>query len=317
MKVAVVLYNLGGPCCSIGIEPFLYHLFSDKAIINLPNPFRKWLAKLISSRRTPKANGIYAKLGGRSPILEQTYAQAKALEQALEGQSKSFSVFTYMRYSYPTVDDVIDQLELYKPDKIVLVSLYPQYSTTTTTSSETLWQQRVKERGMRAPTSYVSSYPQHPLFASAYAQLLKDTLQQCVHPNPVVLFSAHGIPLNRIKAGDPYEQHVHQSVQAILQAINIPDLEHRICYQSKVGPLRWLDPSTEHLIEQYAKDRRAIIVLPVAFVSEHSETLVELDIEYQELALAHGVAQYLRVQTVGVHPLYIQCLKELVLEALA
>ncbi|MCE2991716.1 MAG: ferrochelatase [Candidatus Jidaibacter sp.] len=312
MKTAVVLYNLGGPCCMQGVKPFLFNLFNDPAIISAPNPIRLMLAKFISWRRNPKASDIYRQIGGGSPILPETYAQAAALQKELGG---NYKVFTYMRYSYPLINDVLDEIELYNPKKIILLPLYPQYSTTTTESSIKEWQEETAKRGINIPTKNILSYEDHENFIQAYTNLLAKTYGQAEKVGkPVVLFSAHGIPLNRVTSGDPYEKHVNASVKSIVEKLGIKDLEYNVCYQSKVGPLKWLEPSTENLIHKYSAQGRVLIVLPISFVSEHSETLVELDIQYKELATSLGAKAYFRVPTVSVHPLYIDCLKSLVME---
>ncbi len=311
--IAVVMYNLGGPCCQQGVKPFLINLFKDPAIIALPNPFRTLLAHFIAYRRTPKASSIYAQMGGSSTILPETYNQAIALEKAL---GKGYKVFTYMRYTYPGIDDVLNDIKLYSPEKIVLVPLYPQYSTTTTESSINEWNAETKRFGISTKTSTILSYQSNRYFISAYAELLSEVYKEAAKiDKPVILFSAHGIPLSRVKNGDPYETHVNESVGAVVNEIGINNIEYELCYQSKVGLLEWLTPATDKLVEKYSKEGRVIIVVPISFVSEHSETLVELDIQYKELAITHGAKAYFRVPTVGTHPLYIKCLKELVINA--
>ena len=293
-------------------------MFNDKAIINLPNPFRYLLAKLISFTRNGKATKIYEQLGGGSPILPLTYDQASALERALTTEG-DYKVFTYMRYSYPGIDDVIAKVKAYNPEQIVLLPLYPQYSTTTSASSISQWHQEGEKHAIAAKTHSILSYEDNDDFAAAYADLLVIEYRRAAEhakdkeAEVILLFSAHGIPLNRIEAGDPYQLHVEKSVVAIMQKANLPKLEYKICYQSKVGPLKWLEPSAEVMVEKYAIEKRVLIVLPVAFVSEHSETLVELDIQYRELALEKGAKGYFRVPAVGTHPKFIDCLKGLVL----
>lgn len=309
MKTAVVIYNLGGPCCNTGIQPFLFNLFNDPAIISLPNPFRGWLAKFISSRRMEKATKIYNKIGGGSPILQETYDQASALQKELD-KAGDYKVFVYMRYSYPEIPDVVDAVNLYNPDRIITLPLYPQYSTTTTTSSIKQWDEYTGGN----KTVHIHSYETHPDFVNAYKELLLVEYEKVKDKNPVILFSAHGIPQNRVDKGDPYEKHVNASSNAIIEAAGLKSVEHVVCYQSKVGPLKWLTPATDKVIEQYAKDGRAIILLPVSFVSEHSETLVELDMDYKDMALELGAASYNRVSTVRTNKEYIKCLKDLVLK---
>lgn len=310
-KVAVVLCNLGGPCCNQAIEPFLYNLFYDPAIINLPNPFRKLLAKFISNKRKQEAYHIYNQIGGGSPILANTYKQAQALQNILEseGKSKTWRIFIYMRYSFPGINDVMTQLEHYNPDKVILLPLYPQYSTTTTKSSIKQFQENYK---LSAPLHIVESYPDQKDFIDSYRTLIQESFNNAtIQDPPIILFSAHGIPLNRIKKGDPYQKHVELTATKIMEKIDISYKEWLICYQSKVGPLKWLEPSTSDMITKYAKDGQPIMVVPLSFVSEHSETLVELDIYYQKLAKDLGAKQYIRVPTVSTDKQFINGLAKL------
>ncbi len=303
MKRAVILFNLGGACCPSGVKPFLFNLFSDPAIIGLPNPFRTWLASFISSRREHEARDIYNQIGGGSPILANTYAQAKALESELATLEGRTQVFLCMRYSYPRIDDTLAQLAEYKPDEVVFLSLYPQYSTTTVSSSVKEW----NELALDYPNArIIESYHDDELFIASYSDLLQNAIQGV--ENPIILFSAHGIPLNRIKRGDPYQIQIEESSRLIMEKLNAQDCEYQVCYQSKVGPLKWLEPSTEQLVRKYSAQNRNIVVLPISFVSEHSETLVELDIQYKQLAMECGAKSYIRVPTVSVHPLFIKCL---------
>lgn len=313
-KTAVIIYNLGGPCCTSNIKPFLFNLFYDPYIISLPNPFRYGLAKLISSSRESKASAIYAYMGGKSPILEQTYAQSAALEKALSVHGE-YKVFVYMRYTYPFIQDVFEQLELFKPDHVILLPLYPQYSTTTTESSINLWKDKSKKEGVNTKTSYIESYETHPSFIKSYSDLLKNIIPDAKKlAKPLVLFSAHGIPLIKVKKGDPYQKHVELSVNAVMQEIGDESLEYKVCYQSKVGPMEWLGPPTDTCIVEAAKAGRSIIIVPISFVSEHSETLVELDIQYKELAMENGAKGYFRVPACGIDASYIECLKQITLE---
>ena len=318
-KIAVVLYNLGGPCCGSQVQPFLFNLFYDRAIIALPNPFRYLLANLISSRRKEKAQGIYNQLGGGSPILAETYAQSVALENALSGhEDYQFETFVYMRYAYPFFEDVASNVQKFDPDEIILLPLYPQYSTTTTKSSIDLWKLHESDFGFDTKTKYVYSYETEPNFIKSYAELLRSQLKKAKElGKPIVFFSAHGIPLNRIQKGDPYQKHVEASVAHIIKHFEKDEFDYVICYQSKVGPLKWLTPATEQCILEAAQANRSIVVVPVSFVSEHSETLVELDIQYKDLALENGAKGYFRVPASGIEPSYIECLKQVVLKEIA
>ena len=314
MKVAIILFNLGGPDSLEAVEPFLRNLFSDPAILRVPSFVRGPLARFIARRRAPKAQGIYAQIGGSSPILGQTEAQARALEEALAndgGERHEFRGYVCMRYWHPMTPAVVKSVERFAPDRIVLLPLYPQYSTATTASSFDEWK---KLATFKVPTTEVVDYPLEPGFIAASVALLKEGLAQAGDGPTRVLFSAHGLPERVIKSGDPYQKQVEQTAAAVANAID--GLDWTVCYQSRVGPLKWIGPSTESEIERAAHDRKGIVLYPLSFVSEHSETLVELDIEYRELADEEGVPFYVRVPTVGTHPHFIAGLARLVRHAL-
>ena len=309
MKIAIILFNLGGPDSLDAVQPFLRNLFSDPAIITLPSWLRLPLARFIASRRTPKAMEIYAKIGGSSPILGQTEAQARALEDAL-GSEHEWRGYVCMRYWHPMTEAVVRSVKRFAPDRIVLLPLYPQFSTTTTGSSFTAWKAAAD---FMAPTAEVESYPTEPGFIRASVELIKEGLGKTSGATRV-LFSAHGLPEKIIKAGDPYQTQVEQTAAAIGEHLGTVDWS--VCYQSRVGPLRWIGPSTESEIRRAAADKVGVVLYPISFVSEHSETLVELDIDYRHLARDAGVPTYIRVPTVGTHPLFIHGLANLVRAAL-
>lgn len=310
MKKAVILFNLGGPESPETVRPFLYNLFSDKAILNLPQPFRQGLAWLISKRRTPEAQAIYARLGGRSPILPHTEAQASAL-QALLGET--YKVWTVMRYWHPRASQVVQEVKAWAPDHVVLLPLYPQFSTTTTASSLEEWHQAAAHADLTAPTRTICCYPHEEGFIKAYGSLLKEALQKAPEHVPLrVLLSAHGIPASLVKKGDPYEAQVNETATALRRYLQNPKLELRVCYQSKVGPLKWLGPAIGDEVLRAGKEGVGLIVLPVAFVSDHSETLVELDHQYREVALKAGVPYYDRVPAVQTHPAFLEGLRHMI-----
>jgi ferrochelatase len=318
MRVAVVLFNLGGPASLEAVEPFLFNLFNDPAIIRVPQPFRWLLAKLISKRRTPQAREIYAKMGGSSPILGQTYNQASELRAALAGSGFTCETFVAMRYTAPRASDVAEQVRRFRPNKIVLLPLYPQFSTTTSRSSLREWARLARAAKIDAPASTVCCYPTNAGFIAAQAELIKETLTKL--PANVrfrLLLSAHGLPERVVAAGDPYQAHVEQTAKALVTALERPDLDWRVSYQSRVGPLKWIGPATDDEIKRAGAEGLALVVAPIAFVSEHSETLVELDIEYAHLAAESGVQHYLRAPAVGTHPAFIKGLAKLVREALS
>jgi len=302
MKVAIVLFNLGGPDSPEAVQPFLKNLFSDPAIISLPSFLRLPLASFISSRRAPKAKRIYDQIGGSSPILGQTEAQARALEESL-GTEHEWRGYVCMRYWHPMTEAVVRSVKRFAPDRIVLLPLYPQFSTTTTDSSVKAWKAAAAAAKLTVPTQTVCCYPDEPGFIAASVDLVKQGLAEAGARPTRVLFSAHGLPEKVIKAGDPYQTQVERTAKAIADAIG--GLDWSVCYQSRVGPLKWIGPPTEAEIRRAGQDGKAIVLYPLAFVSEHSETLVELDIDYRRLAGDCGVPAYIRVPAVGTHPSFI------------
>ncbi len=308
-KTAVVLFNLGGPDKPEAIRPFLANLFNDPAIIGLPWPLRPLLASVISQRRDKEAREIYAKIGGKSPLLEETWDQARALQQRLDEETR---VFVAMRYWHPMAEETVVQVKDYGPDRIVLLPLYPQYSTTTTASSLKAWRRAAAAVGLDRPTRAVCCYPSEPGLIAAHVHLIEKALDEA-GSNPVrVLFSAHGLPEKVVKAGDPYQWQVEHTAAAIVSALGRPELDWVVCYQSRVGPLTWIGPATEDEVKRAGKDSIGIVLVPIAFVSEHSETLVELDMEYAQLARKHGVKTYLRVPALQTEPAFIDGLARLV-----
>jgi ferrochelatase len=304
-KTAIVLFNLGGPDTQAAVEPFLYNLFSDPAIIALPNPLRWLVAKLVSRRRAPKAQGIYAQMGGGSPILPNTEQQARALEAELADLGE-VRCFPAMRYWHPLTEAAADAVAAYKPDRIVLLPLYPQFSTTTTGSSKKAWDKAARQIGLDVPTHFSCCYPQQAGFVAALAELVGAHYREALaHGKPRVLFSAHGLPKKIVAGGDPYQRQVEMTAASVVEKLGIADLDYRVCYQSRVGPLEWIAPYTEDEIARAGADKVPIVLAPIAFVSEHSETLVELDIEYRELAEDDGVPFYARVPTVSAHAKFI------------
>ncbi|MCZ6606700.1 MAG: ferrochelatase [Alphaproteobacteria bacterium] len=298
-KLAVVLFNLGGPDRPESVKPFLFNLFNDPAIIGAPRPIRWLLARLISSRRAPVARAIYARIGGKSPLLEMTGEQATALERLL-GTAGEAKVFVAMRYWHPMSDEVAVAVRAFAPDEIVLLPLYPQYSTTTSGSSLGDWRRAAAAAGIGAPTVAVCCYPGQPGLIEAQAALVRAAIGQAAPSGtPRVLFSAHGLPQRIVARGDPYVWQVNRTAEAVVAAMDEPGLDWVVCYQSKIGPLAWTGPALDEELARAARDRVPVVVNPVAFVSEHSETLVELDIEYRAMAEKLGVPAYVRVPAVG------------------
>jgi ferrochelatase len=317
VKLAVVLFNLGGPDRPEAIKPFLQNLFSDPAIIRLPTIFRIPLARFIAARRAPIAREIYAKIGGRSPILEETQAQAHALERTLAARGHEARGFIAMRYTKPFAEDAARAVREWKPERIVLLPLYPQFSTTSSGSSLIAWRKAAAREGL-ASQSRVCCYPWDRGFIEAEAALIREALAK-TRPgtNYRLLLSAHGLPKRIAEGGDPYQGQVEQTVAALVEKLGIKNLDWRVCYQSRVGPLAWLEPATDAEIRRAGAEGKGIVIAPIAFVSEHSETLVELDIEYAKLAREAGVPDYIRVGTVGTRREFIDGLADLVERAAA
>jgi ferrochelatase len=312
-KRAVVLFNLGGPDRPEAVRPFLFNLFNDPAIIGLPKPLRYLVAKLLSGRRASTATDIYRKIGGGSPLLANTRAQAEALQALLGGDTR---VFIAMRYWRPLADETAAAVKAFGPDEVVLLPLYPQFSTTTTASSHKDWERAARAAGLMVPTRTLCCYPTAQGFIAAMAELIRPALAEARKAGrPRVLFSAHGLPKKVVNAGDPYQWQVEQTAAAIVHALGEPGLDWVVCYQSRVGPLEWIAPYTDAEIDRAGRDHVPLVVMPVAFVSEHSETLVELDIEYRERAHKQGVPLYLRVPTVAAHGAFIEELARLVRSA--
>jgi ferrochelatase len=314
-RLAVVLFNLGGPDSPRAVRPFLYNLFSDPAIITLPPAARLPLAALISTSRASAARANYAKMGGASPLLPETTAQAGVLEGALADVCPEFQtrVFIAMRYWTPTTEEAARAVAAWEPDEIVLLPLYPQYSTTTTESSLAAW--RKAYRG-KAKVRAVCCYPLDEGLIDAHAQRIRAAWNAAGAPSGVkLLFSAHGLPEKIVKAGDPYQAQIEATAEAV--ALRLGGVwDWSICYQSRVGRLKWLGPSTEDAIKAAGAKGRGVLVCPISFVSEHIETLVELDHDYAELAADVAAQPYIRVPALGVHAHFIQGLARAVKTAL-
>ena len=316
-RIAVVLFNLGGPDDQAAVKPFLFNLFNDPAIIGLPNPFRTLLARLISSRRDKSARANYALMGGGSSLLPETRRQADALTGALADRlpQDEVRVFIAMRYWSPLSEETAVDVAAFGPDEIVLLPLYPQFSTTTTQSSLKRWAEVYAGSGI---SRTVCCYPEADGWIAAQAAGVGARLAEAGDRPVRVLFSAHGIPESLIaKKGDPYQEQIESTCAAIAARAGLNTGDWSICYQSRVGPMKWLGPSTPEAIAEAARDGVGVVVTPVAFVSEHIETLVELDIEYAELARELGVSPYLRAPAVGVAVPFIRTLAEATLEALS
>ncbi len=318
-KVAIVLFNLGGPDSPEAIKPFLLNLFLDPAILRVPFFVRPFLARVIARARVKPATENYALLGGKSPLLGLTQEQATALEAALPDlQARCFIA---MRYWHPFSQEAARAVKAWQRDDIVLMPLYPQYSTTTPGRALAAWRQAAVKAGLMARTTALCCYPVDPSYAEATAALVRTGYEKArAELDPAVplrvLFSAHGLPEVIVKGGDPYQWQVEQTVAAVVAAWGAA-VDYAICYQSRATPQKWIDPSTETEIERAAADKAAVLVVPIAFVSEHTETLVELDVEYRDLAVKLGVPGYFRVPTQNADAGFIASLAGLVRRAIS
>ena len=313
MKKAVILFNLGGPDKQESVEPFLFNLFNDPAIINIPSIFRYPLAKFISKKRAPIAKNIYKEIENKSPILELTQDQAKSLENNLSKEG-DYKCFVVMRYWHPRASDVIKKVREYDPEEIILLPLYPQYSASTSGSSTKEWSDLCKKENYYVKTKTICCYPTENNFIASHISLMTKVLKAIEDNNFKLIFSAHGLPKSKIKKGDPYQWQVEETVKKIMSNLENKNLNYVISYQSRAGPLEWIGPSTNEVIIKYSKEKRGIVIVPIAFVSEHSETLVELDIEYKKLAEKNGCSFYKRVAALGTEENFIKGLTELVLK---
>ncbi len=330
MKLALVGLNLGGPDTPEAVRPFLFNLFNDAAILRVPGAVRPALAWLIARLRAPTAAKIYDELGGGSPLLPNTRAQMDALQAEIARRlpGDEVRVFIAMRYWHPMSAATAAEVKAWAPDRIMLVSLYPQFSTTTTASSLNAWEQAARRAGLEAPTQALCCYPGEQGFIAAWAQRiatswasLMDELKGRDTPPPRLLFSAHGLPERIVAAGDPYQWQCEQTAAAILDRLarehGLTGLDWVSSYQSRVGPLTWIGPDTEDEVKRAGAEGVPLVIAPIAFVSEHSETLVEIGIEYRDLALESGVPAFARVPTIDAEPPFIEGLAGSIMAALA
>jgi|TARA_Y100000031_G_scaffold19322_1_gene19686 ferrochelatase len=313
MKKAVILFNLGGPDKLESVEPFLFNLFNDPAILNLPAIFRYPLAKLISNRRAPIVKKIYKEIGGSSPILKLTEDQSAALEKNLNQNElkEEYKCFVVMRCWNPRAEEVIKNVKLYNPSEIILMPLYPQYSAVTSGSSIKEWNKVCEKNNCKIKTSTICCYPTDENFINAHVKEINKKIK--ILYNFKLIFSAHGLPQKNIKQGDPYRWQVERSVNKIVKNLNYDNLDWILSYQSRVGPLKWIGPSTGNVIIENSKIGKHIVLVPIAFVSEHSETLFELDIEYKKLATNNGCNGYTRVPALGTNEDFIKTMSELII----
>jgi protoporphyrin/coproporphyrin ferrochelatase len=315
-RVGVVLFQLGGPDTLAAIEPFLYNLFCDPDIIDFPfaRVGRKPLAKLISTTRAHKVQHHYAAIGGGSPIRRFTEQQALALEAELADQGVNARCFVAMRYWHPFTAEAIAQLQTAQCDEVVLLPLYPQHSSTTTGSSLNEWQRLFPGS---VPVHNVNAFYRHPMYLDAVIEKIEEALARFpVSQRAEIVFSAHSVPMSVIAKGDPYQRQIEETVELLMERGGWPN-RHRLCYQSKVGASKWLQPSLHRTLRDLAAERaREVCIVPVAFVSDHVETLGEIDHEAREEARRLGITQFEMSAGLNDSPKFISALGQLVLEAL-
>ncbi len=315
-RIAVVLFNLGGPDSLDAVRPFLFNLFRDPAIIAVPAIVRYPLAALIAGLRARLARTNYGRMGGASPLLPETEQQAAALKAHLAAAlpNDAVEVVIAMRYWRPFAADAAAAVEAFAPDEIVLLPLYPQFSTTTTASSLQAWAAAYRGPGhVRA----VCCYPLAAGLAEAHAERIEAAWAAAGRPTPVrLIFSAHGLPERVVEAGDPYQTQVEATAGAVARRLG-GSWDWRIAYQSRVGPMKWLGPTTIEAIDEAVADGLGVVICPIAFVSEHVETLVELDHDYRLHAEALGCTAFVRAPALGAQPAFIEALATLVGDALA
>jgi len=316
--IGVVLLQLGGPDTLESVKPFLYNLFCDPDIIDLPlaSLFRKKLASMISSRRAPHVEEFYRKIGRRSPILKLTLRQARALASELHKKIK-VRVFVAMRYWHPFTDAVVEAVQRERIGKVVLLPLYPHFSKTTTGSSVNEWNRVTAQKGLQdLDVRVVEEYCEHPLYIDALVRNIRIALARVPEQDRAkvhLVFSAHGTPMKLVRNGDPYRGQIIRTYNAVTEKGNF-GLAHHLCYQSKVGPQKWLEPSLSQTIEQLAGERAThLIVVPIAFVSDHSETLWEINMDMRHKAKEMGIKYYDMSPALNTNPLFVGALADLVL----
>ncbi|BAZ04118.1 ferrochelatase [Calothrix sp. NIES-3974] len=320
-RVGVLLLNLGGPDTLEDVQPFLYNLFSDPEIIRLPFRWlQRPLAWLIAARRTKRSQENYRQIGGGSPLRQITEAQGEALRSQLKDLGENANIYIGMRYWHPFTEEALARIVQDGIQKLVILPLYPQFSISTSGSSfrllEKIWQGNTQLQ--QIDYTVIPSWYKQPGYLQAMAELIAQELDQFPEPDRVhVFFSAHGVPKSYVEeAGDPYQQEIEECTELIMRTLKRPN-EYTLAYQSRVGPVEWLQPYTEDAIAELgAKNIREIVVVPISFVSEHIETLQEIDIEYREIAEENGIEHFRRVPALNTHPIFIRALADLVIDAL-
>ncbi len=309
-KTAVLLLQMGGPDSLEAIQPFLYNLFSDRDIIRIGPAFlQPAIARFISRRRSKKVSEYYKKIGGRSPIRELTQQQAEELEKAL---GDSYRCFVAMRYWKPFTHEAVTAIKNEGISKVIVLSLYPHYSRATVGSSINELNRVLEQSGIKIDLSYVRQFYDHPLYIAALSEKIESGLSGFAdHSKVQLVFSAHGLPQSFIDSGDPYLEHIQTTVRLTME--RFADVSHHLAFQSRAGPVKWLEPSTEAKIAELASAGcKQLLMVPLSFVSDHIETLYEIDIQYKEEAAALGISDFRRTEALNSSPAFIACLADLV-----
>ena len=318
-RIGILLFNLGGPDTLEDVEPFLVRLFSDRDIIELPLGalFQPLVARMIAKKRGPSVRDNYRRIGGGSPQLRLTRAQGEALERRLNRNANRFRSFVAMRYWHPSTEEALTAMRGEGISRVVTLTMYPHYSRATTGSSE-----RELQRALARPRwrdrfeiTGIASYADDPLYLDAMA----DTVRRAYEEFPpekrdrvVLLFSAHGLPKSFVDRGDPYVEHIQATRRGILERLGVAN-RHELAYQSRTGPVEWIGPGTEEMIAQLAGEGvRDLLLVPLSFVSDHIETLYEVDMLFAEEAQKHGIETYKRPAALNTHPIFIEALAGLV-----
>ncbi len=321
-RLGVLLLNLGGPEQLSDVRPFLFNLFSDPEIIRIPiAALQKPLAWIISTSRAKKSQANYEKIGGGSPLRRITDDQARAIETQLRLQGEDAKVYVGMRYWHPFTEDALAEIKRDEIEQLVILPLYPQFSISTSGSSFRLIEKIWRENPQLQPPQYtvIADWYKEPGYLQAMTGLIANEIDKCPDPDRAhVFFSAHGVPVSYVEeAGDPYQTEIEDCTKVIMQTLGRSN-DYSLAYQSKVGPIEWLQPYTEDAIVGLAeRGITDLVVVPISFVSEHIETLEEIDIEYRELAEEAGIHTFNRVPALDTNPIFIQALVDLVLRAAA
>jgi protoporphyrin/coproporphyrin ferrochelatase len=316
---AIVLFNLGGPDDLVSVEPFLVNLFQDREIIQLPGgaAFQPWVARLIARMRGPSVRDNYRRIGGGSPQLRLTRDQAKALEQRLNENEDQFRVFIAMRYSRPTSDDALTAITAAGIRRIVTLTLFPHWSRATTGSSRNEFDRALRSSAWRNmfEVTHIEHYAEHPLYLDALAATVQgawNAIPVSRRSRTVLLFSAHGLPQRFIDDGDPYVAHIDATRFGVLERLQLPNRQ-LLAFQSRTGPVKWIGPGTEEVLRELGEEGVSdVLVIPLSFVSEHIETLYEVDMLFADVARAAGITGYYRPPALNSHPLFIKALTALV-----